>query len=74
MTRLPTLPARKIIHGLAKAGFRLARQTGSHYIMKHPDKPFRTTIPIHNRDVDRSLMKLILKQAGLTEDEFFKLL
>jgi predicted RNA binding protein YcfA (HicA-like mRNA interferase family) len=42
--------------------------------MKHPDKRLRTMIPIHSRYVDRSLMKLIVKQAGLTEDEFYKLL
>jgi predicted RNA binding protein YcfA (HicA-like mRNA interferase family) len=74
MTRLPTLSARKIIQGLEKAGCVLRRQTGSHFIMKHPAKRLRTSVPIHSRDVNRSLMKLILKQAGMTEEEFGRLL
>ena len=74
MTRLPTLSARKLIQALEKAGFVLQRQRGSHYQMKHPDKNLRTTVPVHGDDVKRGLLKLILKQAGLTEDEFQKLL
>lgn len=70
MTRLPTLSARKIIQALEKAGFVVQRQRGSHCQMKHPGKNLRTTIPIHGDDIKRGLLKLILKQAQLTEDEF----
>jgi len=74
MTRLPTLNARKIIQALEKVGFLFHRQTGSHYILRHPVTHQTTGVPKHGRDVKRSLMKLILKQAGLTEEEFRKLL
>lgn len=74
MTRLPTLTARKLIQALEKAGFVLCRQRGSHYQMKHPATNRRTTIPVHGDDVSRSLLKLILKQVGLAEEEFRKLL
>jgi predicted RNA binding protein YcfA (HicA-like mRNA interferase family) len=74
MTRLPTLSAEKIIRALEKAGFLIDRQRGSHVILKHPTRDLTTTVPKHGNDVKRSLMKLILRQAGLTEEQFEKLL
>jgi predicted RNA binding protein YcfA (HicA-like mRNA interferase family) len=74
MTRLPTLTAQKIIRALKKAGFVLVRQRGSHYQMKHPERLQRTLIPVHGGDIGRGLLKHILKQAWLTEEEFSKLL
>ena len=74
MTRLPTLNARKIIQALERVGFLFHRQTGSHYYLRHPTTRRTTSVPKHGKDVKRSLMKEILQQAGLTEDEFRKLL
>jgi predicted RNA binding protein YcfA (HicA-like mRNA interferase family) len=72
--RLPTLHARKIIQALEKAGFVFDNQTGSHFILRHPVTRQTTCVPKHGRDVKRSLMKEILRQAGLTEEEFRELL
>jgi predicted RNA binding protein YcfA (HicA-like mRNA interferase family) len=74
MTRLPTLLARKIIQALERAGFVDDGQKGSHYFLWHPIKRITSAVPLHGKDVDRSLMKLILKQADLTEDESRKFL
>ena len=74
MTRLPTLHSRKIIKALEKVGFVFDRQTGSHFILRHPITHQTTCVPKHGKDVKRSLMKEILQQAGLTEDEFRKYL
>jgi len=74
MTRLPTLSARKIIQSLEQAGFVADGHKGSHFFLWHPIKHLTTAVPKHSKDVKRNLMKLILKQAGLTEEEFRKLL
>lgn len=74
MTRLPTLHARKIINALEQAGFVFDRQTGSHFILRHPVTRKTTCVPKHGKDVKQSLMEEILQQAGLTEEEFRKLL
>jgi len=74
MTRLPTLTARKVIQALESGGFVIDRQRGSHLIMKHLEKRFTIAVPKHGKDLNRNLMKLIIKQAGLTEDEFQALL
>lgn len=39
-----------------------------------PAYHMRTSVPKHSTDLNRSLMKLILKQAHLSEDEFRQLL
>ena len=74
MTRLPTLTARKIIKALDQAGFEVERQTGSHLILRNPVSLRTTCVPLHGKDVKRSLMKEILRQAGITEDDFRKLI
>ena len=74
MTRLPTLNARKIIQALQRAGFLIHRQTGGHCILRNPLTRTTTEVPMHGKDVKRSLMKEIIRQAGLTEDLFRDLL
>jgi len=73
--RLPVLNATKIIRALMKAGFFIHHTSGSHAHLKHPNKPgFRVTIPRHPGDVPPSILRSILKQAGLTVEEFITLL
>ena len=54
-------------------GFPEARQEGSHARWKHPDgRP--TTIPVHpSFEVGGWLFHEILKQLGISEDEFHRL-
>ncbi len=52
----------------------LDRQRGSHYVMVHRAKHLTTCVPMRGKDIKRSLVHLIFKQAGLTEEEFQKLL
>ena len=71
---MPTLKARDVIRVLNLLGFHKSRQSGSHAFFKHPDGRV-TTVPIHGgKDVDRGLMKGILEEIGLTEEEFRKYL
>ena len=74
MTRLPQLDAAKLIRALKRAGFVEHEQRGSHLTLKNPVTEFRTTVPVHGGDVNRGLLKEIIKQAGLTEKEFRELL
>ncbi|HUX66120.1 MAG TPA: type II toxin-antitoxin system HicA family toxin [Terriglobales bacterium] len=76
MALLPVLRAKDVVAALLRAGFYVHHQTGSHARLLHANRPdLRVTIPIHSGDVPPSLLKhRILKQAGLTEEEFLKLL
>ena len=74
--RLPSLKARDVIRALENAGFSVTRTSGSHHRLVHNLDPARqTTVPVHGgKDLNRKLVVTILKQAGLTLDEFLDLL
>ena len=73
--RLPTLRPREVIQALERAGCFLHHSTGSHHYFKHPDKPrVLVTVPVHPRDLKRGSLASIIKQAGLTPEEFLELL
>ena len=74
MTRLPTVLPKDVLAALQRAGFEVDHQTGSHVILRHPITQARTVVSIHSRDLPRGTLKKILRQAGLSEDEFRELL
>jgi predicted RNA binding protein YcfA (HicA-like mRNA interferase family) len=58
-----------LVRALRKAGFELARVTGSHHIMRHPDGR-GTTVPVHQgRDVAKGTLRGILSDTSLTVDQ-----
>jgi len=73
MPRLPNLNGWEVIRVLEKAGFKQVRQKGSHVFMLHPDG--RTTlIPVHRgRDIDRGLLRKVIRDVDMTRDEFMDL-
>ncbi|MGC2322111.1 MAG: type II toxin-antitoxin system HicA family toxin [Terriglobales bacterium] len=69
MPKLPRVTAREIIAVLEKAGFSLARQSGSHMIYKNASGK-RVTVPLHaSRTLHPKLLKSILRDAGLTVEQ-----
>jgi predicted RNA binding protein YcfA (HicA-like mRNA interferase family) len=73
--RLPALRSRRVLQALQRGGFFIHHTTGSHYVLKHPDKPaLRVTLPYHNKDLKRRTLTSIIEQAGMTMDEFIGLL
>lgn len=74
MRRLPTAKPREVVTALRKAGFVEHHQRGSHLYLWHPTKRRMTAVPMHPGDLHRGLLKRILIQASLTEDQFRALL
>lgn len=74
MSRLPNLTAAEMVRRLKRAGFVEHEQRGSHKIFKNHTTGYRTVVAMHSGDIKRSLMKEIIRQAGLSEDEFRKFL
>lgn len=70
MPKLPGVNHLDAVRGLEKAGFRIVRQ-GKHIIMT--DGARVLTIPRHN-PVNAITMGNIVRDAGLTNDEFRRLL
>ena len=74
MPQVPSLRGERIVRALEKAGFKVARIAGSHYIMRHPDGR-GTTVPVHpGRDVAKGTLRGILSDVGMTVEELQRLL
>lgn len=71
MGRLAGFKYSEIIRKLRALGFEFHRQAaGSHEIWYHPSSGHYTTIPNHPGDMPEGTLRAILKQAGVTPEEF----
>jgi predicted RNA binding protein YcfA (HicA-like mRNA interferase family) len=62
---------RQIINRLKQFGFDFDRQAaGSHEIWHNPKTDCYTTIPNHPGDMPEGTLRAILKQAGITPEQF----
>ncbi len=70
MTHLPVVSGKDAIRALERVGYEIDHQTGSHIIMRKETPPFRRlTIPNH-KELAKGTLRAILRDAGLTPDEF----
>ena len=72
--RLPSVTPQQILRTLLSAGFIENRTKGSHVDLLHSVTGCRTTVAMHPKDLNRALVKEILKQSGLSEQELHDLL
>ena len=73
MGRLAGFKYRQIIKRLKKLGFEFDRQAaGSHEIWYNPKTNCYTTIPNHPGDMPEGTLRAIIKQAGITTEDFLK--
>lgn len=73
--RLPVAKPKEVLRALKRAGFIVRHASGSHYVLKHPDKPhLRVTVPYHSKDLKRGTLAAIISEANLSVEEFLELL
>ncbi len=73
MNRLPRISGKECVAALRKVGFYEKRQQGSHVILRR-DSPFVQIVVPDHKELDRGTLRAIIRQAGLSVDEFLKLL
>jgi predicted RNA binding protein YcfA (HicA-like mRNA interferase family) len=73
MSTLPVISGAECVKALEKAGFVVRRQRGSHITLVRADPPSQTTVPNH-RELDRGTLRAIIRQTGLTVEEFVSFL
>ena len=75
MSRLPILAAREVLRALGRAGFQVVSQRGSHIKLRGERKGQARTVIVPNYgEIPRGVLASILRQAGMTRDEFQDLL
>jgi predicted RNA binding protein YcfA (HicA-like mRNA interferase family) len=72
MSRLPVCSGQQAVRALQKVGYAVDHQTGSHIILRHPQMR-RLTVPNH-RELAKGTLRALIREAGLTKEEFAGLL
>ena len=73
MSSLPRISGRTCLSALAKAGFEFKRQQGSHMVLRR-DNPFAQIVVPDHKELDTGTLRAIIRQAGLSVEEFMSLL
>lgn len=74
MSKLPVVSGRDAIRAFTKVGYDVDHQTGSHVILRHRDRPHRRlSVPDH-RELARGTLRKLIREAGLTVEQFRSIL
>lgn len=73
MSKLPVVSGTQCVKALEKLGFVVYRQRGSHITLVNEDPTAQVTVPNH-REIAKGTLRSIIRQVGLTVDEFIDLL
>jgi len=75
LPELPVANGREVVAALLRGGLELRRQRGSHHVLRHPETLAVVSVPVHgSADLRAGTLRAIARDAGLTVDEFRKLL
>jgi predicted RNA binding protein YcfA (HicA-like mRNA interferase family) len=72
MAALPVVAGAEAVRRFERAGWFVARTRGSHAILSHPTGRATLSVPLH-RELDRGLLRALIRSSGLTIDEFVAL-
>jgi predicted RNA binding protein YcfA (HicA-like mRNA interferase family) len=73
MSKLPRISGQKCVQALSKIGFEVRNQQGSHIILVRESPKTRLSVPNH-KELDKGTLRAIIRQAGLTVEQFIQLL
>lgn len=74
MSVLPQVSGREVIAALEKTGYERDRQKGSHIVLRQISYPNRRLVVPDHKEIAKGTLRAIIKQAGLTVEEFNRLL
>ena len=73
-TKVPIVKVKILEKLLFYLGFEEKRQSGSHVFYRHPDGRYTTLPHLGNQDLGRPLTRQILREVGISPDEFTEIL
>jgi predicted RNA binding protein YcfA (HicA-like mRNA interferase family) len=72
--KLPVISGKEAVKALSKAGFYIHHQKGSHIVLRNEElSDMRVVVPNH-KELKRGMLRSIIRDSGLTVDEFISLL
>jgi predicted RNA binding protein YcfA (HicA-like mRNA interferase family) len=73
MGRLGNISGKEAAKAFQKAGWNVVGQVGSHLVLVKPGVRVNLSVPQH-RELATGTLRALIRHAGLTVDEFLKLL
>lgn len=70
MSELPRISGREIVKALKKVGYEQDRQRGSHMILRQTATPHRRVTVADHKEVAKGTLRAIIREVGLTVDDF----
>ncbi len=70
MSALPVVSGREVVKALGKIDYVLDRQRDSHMILRQQSSPHRRLTGPDHKEVAKGTLRAIIRQAGLTVEEF----
>jgi predicted RNA binding protein YcfA (HicA-like mRNA interferase family) len=74
LSTLPHISGRKVVQAIIKIGYESDRQKGSHIVMRQVSHPHRRIVVPDHKVVAKGTLRAIIRHAGLTVEDFKKLL
>jgi len=69
MSKLPVISGMECVKALEKIGFLVDRQWGSHIVLVREEPRTTVSVPDH-KELDRGTLRAIIRQVGLSVEEF----
>lgn len=75
MSQTPAVTGKQLVKILEAQGWYVKRIRGSHHVLRHPSIPDAIPVPIHgNQAIKKGTLGNILRTAGISREEFSRLL
>ena len=72
--KLPVISGSDAVKALRKIGYEFDEQHGSHIILRHASPPYRRLSVPNHKELAKGTLRTLIREAGLTVEEFVRLL
>jgi predicted RNA binding protein YcfA (HicA-like mRNA interferase family) len=72
--KLPVVSGSDAVKAFRKAGYEFDGQHGSHIILRHANSPHRRLSVPNHKELAKGTLRALIREAGLTVEEFSTLL
>lgn len=72
--KLPVVSGAVAVKAFCRMGYEVDEQHGSHIILRHAEPPHRRLSVPNHKELAKGTLRALIREAGLTVDEFAQLL
>ena len=72
--KLPVVSGAEAVKAFRKTGYEIDEQHGSHIILRRAEPPHRRLSVPNHRELAKGTLRALIREAGLTVEEFARLL